>query len=82
MGRDPLRSRGATDVARVRIPAVAYVVFALLQLLALLLYGEAFAWGTARAAVYVGALVVSLATGTAGLAVAVRHRSRTRRKHP
>lgn len=77
-----LLSLRARDLDRVTIPAAAYVLFALLQLLALLLYGEAFAWGTARAAVYVGALVVSLATGTAGLAVAVRHRSRTRRKHP
>lgn len=74
-----LLSLRTPDVARVTIPAAAYVLFALLQLLALLLYGEAFAWGTARAAVYLGALVVSLTTGAAGLAVAARHRSRTRR---
>ena len=74
-----LLSLRAPDVGRVRIPAVAYVVFALLQLLALLLYGEAFAWGTVRAGVYLGALVVSLATGAAGLAVGAHHRSRTRR---
>lgn len=74
-----LLSLRASGVDRVTIPAAAYVVFALLQLLALLLYGEAFAWGTVRAAVYLGALVVSLATGAAGLAVAAHHRSRTRR---
>ncbi|SEP71855.1 hypothetical protein [Microlunatus flavus] len=65
------------DVAGVTVPAVAYVAFALLQLLALVLYGEVFAWGSAASVVYLGALVVSLATGVAGLALA--RRSTTRR---
>lgn len=58
------------DLVRVRIPAVAFVVFALLQLLALALYGEAVRWGSASAAVYVAALLVALATGVAGLVLA------------
>jgi hypothetical protein len=66
------------DVARVVIPAVAYVVFGVLQLLALLLYGESVAWGSPAAAVYVGALVVALVTGAAGLALAARRRPSTR----
>lgn len=66
------------DVARVRIPAVAYVVFGLLQLLALVLYGESFAWGSAAATVYVVALVVALGTGVAGLALVARHRPTAR----
>ncbi|GAA3552130.1 hypothetical protein GCM10022197_03860 [Microlunatus spumicola] len=69
------------DVARVRIPAVAYVVFGLLQLLALVLYGEAFARGSAAATVYVVALVVALGTGVTGLALVARHR-RTARETP
>jgi len=66
------------DVARVRIPAFAYVVFGVLQLLALVLYGEAFAWGSTAATVYLVALVVALGTGVAGLALAARHRPRPR----
>jgi hypothetical protein len=66
------------DIARVRIPAVAYVVFGVLQLLALVLYGEAFAWGTTAATVYLVALVVALGTGVAGLALAARHCPRSR----
>jgi hypothetical protein len=64
------------DVARVAIPAVAYVVFGVLQLLALLLYGDVVAWGSLAAVLYVAALVLAIATGAAGLAVAARHRSR------
>lgn len=65
------------DVARVRIPAVAYVVFGVLQLVALLLHGDVVARGSTAAAVYVAALVVALGTGVAGLALAAHHR-RTR----
>ena len=64
------------DLDRVRIPAVAFVVFALLQLLALVLYGEAVRWGSASTAVYLTALVVSLVTGAAGLLLARRSTSR------
>lgn len=67
------------DVTRVVIPAVAYVVFGVLQLLALLLYGDAVAWGSPAGAVYVVALVVAVGTGAAGLAVAARHRATTRK---
>lgn len=67
------------DVARVTVPAVAYVVFGILQLAALLLYGEAVDRGSPAAAVYVGALVVALATGVAGLALTARRRTTTRR---
>jgi hypothetical protein len=62
-------------VARVRIPALAYVVFGVLQLLALVSYGDAFAWGSGAATVYLAALVVALGTGVAGLALAVHHPS-------
>lgn len=65
------------DTARVRIPAVAYVVFGVLQLVALLLYGEAVAWGTPAAAVYVAAVLVAVGTGVAGLVV-VRRRTSAR----
>ena len=64
------------DLARVRIPAVAFVVFALLQGLALVLYGGAVRWASGSAAVYVVALVVSLATGVAGLLLARSSTSR------
>jgi hypothetical protein len=67
------------DVARVGIPAVAYVVFGLLQLLALLLYGDAVAWGSLAAGVYVAALVLAIATGAAGLMVAAHHRPKASR---
>lgn len=69
------------DLARVAIPATAYVVFGLLQLLALVLYGEAFAWGSTAGAVYVVALVVALGTGATGLMITARNR-RTPRSHP
>lgn len=65
-------------VARVAIPAVTYIVFGVLQLLALVLYGEATRWGSAAADVYVAALGVALGTGIAGVALAVRHRSTVR----
>lgn len=65
------------DVDRVRIPAVAYVVFGVLQLVALLLHGDVVAWGSAAAAVYVTALVVALGTGVAGLLLAAHHRPRS-----
>jgi hypothetical protein len=65
------------DVARVRIPAVAYVVFGVLQVIALLLRGDVVLWGSAAAAVYVAALVVALGTGVAGLLLASHHRPRS-----
>jgi hypothetical protein len=67
------------DAARVAIPAVAYVVFGVLQLLALLLYGEVVAWGSLAAVLYVAALILAIATGAAGLTVAAHHRSTTTR---
>jgi hypothetical protein len=67
------------DLDAVRIPAVAFVVFALLQLLALALYGDALRTGSPSVVVYVVALVVSLATGVAGL---VLSRSTTPRRTP
>ncbi|GAB2591476.1 hypothetical protein [Microlunatus antarcticus] len=66
------------DVSRVVTPAVAYVVFGVLQLLALVLYGEAVRWGSVAAGLYVAALVLAIGTGAAGLAVALRHRSAAR----
>jgi len=65
------------DVARVRIPAVAYVVFGVLQLVALLLHGDVVAWGSGAAAGYVTALVVALGTGVAGLVLAAHHTPRS-----
>lgn len=67
------------DVSRVTIPAVAYVVFGTLQLVALVLYGEAVAWGSVASGVYVGALVVALVTGAVGLVLAAHRRSTARR---
>jgi len=67
------------DVARVVNPAVAYVVFGVLQLLALLLYGDVVAWGSPAAAAYVVALVLAIGTGVAGLTVAAQHRTIARR---
>jgi hypothetical protein len=46
-----------------------------LRLLALVLHGEAFAWGSGAATVYLAALVVALGTGVAGSALAVHHPS-------
>jgi len=63
------------DAARVAIPAAAYVVFGILQLVALLVYGEAVAWGSPAAVLYVVALVLAVVTGAAGLVVANRSRS-------
>jgi hypothetical protein len=72
-----LLGRREGDVARVRIPAVAYVVFGVLQLVALLLHGDVVAWGSTAAAVYVAALVVALGTGVAGLVLTAHHRTRS-----
>jgi hypothetical protein len=67
------------DLSRVVIPAVAYVVFGVLQLLALLLYGDVVVWGTPTAKLYVAALILAIATGAAGLTVAAHHRSTSSR---
>lgn len=60
------------DLARVTVPAVAYVVFGVLQLVALALHGDAVAWGSPAAGVYVAALVLAVVTGAAGLVVTRR----------
>lgn len=56
--------------AHLRIPAAALVVFAALQLVALLAYGNAVAWGSVAAIVYVVGLLAVLGAGLVGLRVA------------
>lgn len=67
------------DVSQVAAPAVAYVVFGVLQLVALLLYGEVVVWGSVALDLYLAALIVAIATGASGLALVVRRRSTARR---
>ena len=56
--------------AHLRIPAAALVVFAALQLVALPAYGNAVAWGSVAATVYVVGLLAVLGAGLVGLRVA------------
>jgi hypothetical protein len=55
------------DLTRLRAPAVAYLVFAVAELLAVLRYRSTLAWDAAPAWLYVGFLVLVAATAVAGV---------------
>jgi hypothetical protein len=69
-----------SDLVRLRAPAVAYLVFAVAELLALLRYRSTLAWDAAPAWVYLAFLVLAAATAAAGVLLstdAVRSRPDT-----
>lgn len=55
------------DLGRLRAPAIAYLVFALAELLALLRYRSTLAWDTAPAWLYLGFLVLVGVTAAVGV---------------
>jgi hypothetical protein len=67
------------DLDRLAGPALAYVVFGLLQVLALGIYGDAFRWGSRQATVYLIVLVTVPVVGAAGWLAGRRH---ARSSHP
>ena len=62
------------DLPRLRAPAVAYLVFALAELAALLRYAGALAWGSWPVRVYVAFLLLVTATAAAGVRLTSRSR--------
>jgi len=58
------------DLARLRAPAIAYLVFAVAELLALLRYRSTIAWDTAPAWLYLGFLVLVGVTAAVGVRLA------------
>jgi hypothetical protein len=59
------------DLGRLRAPAVAYLVFAIAELLAVLRYGSTLDWGAASAWFYVAFLVLVGLTAAAGVRLSV-----------
>ena len=64
------------DLERLEIAAVAYTAFGVLQLLALVRYGEQVRWGSAAATAYLAVLVTVPPTGAVGWWTSVRGRRR------
>jgi len=64
------------DLERLEISAVAYMVFGVLELLALARYEDSVRWGSAAATVYLVLLVTVVPTGAYGLWTSVRARRR------
>ncbi|HYT09491.1 MAG TPA: hypothetical protein VEL73_02410 [Mycobacteriales bacterium] len=64
------------DLQRLEIAAVAYTVFGLLQLVALIRYGDEVRWGSVAAKVYLVVLVTLPPTGAVGWWISVRARRR------
>jgi len=58
------------DLGRLRAPAVAYLVFAVAELLAVLRYRSTLDWGTAPAWLYLAFLVLVGVTAAAGVRIA------------
>lgn len=63
------------DPDRLAGPALAYAVFGLLQVLALLLHGDALRWGSPQATTCLVVLATVPLVGVAGWLTARRHRS-------
>jgi hypothetical protein len=55
------------DVSRLRAPAIAYLVFGLAELAALLRYAGSLSWHSAAVWVYLAFLVLVIATAAAGV---------------
>ena len=64
------------DLQRLEISAIAFVLFGLLELLALARFGSTVRWGSAAATAYLVVLVTVPPTGAAGWWIAVRGRRR------
>jgi uncharacterized membrane protein YsdA (DUF1294 family) len=64
------------DLERLEISAVAFVLFGLLELVALVRFGDTVRWGTAAATAYLVVLVTVPPTGAAGWWIAARGRRR------
>lgn len=64
------------DLERLEISAIAFVLFGLLQLLALARYGDTVRWGSAAATTYLVLLLSVPPTGAAGWWIAARGRRR------
>lgn len=64
------------DLERLEISAIAFVLFGLLELVALLRFGDTVRWGSAAATTYLVVLLTVPPTGAAGWWIAVRGRRR------
>jgi hypothetical protein len=64
------------DLERLEIAAVAYTLFGLLLLIALIRYGDEVRWGSVAAKVYLAVLLTVPLTGAAGWWISVRGRRR------